>query len=51
MEDYENIMEVVEQHVTLIDIDLYKNYTISVSLVNNAGMESDLSTDHYIGSE
>ena len=49
--DYENIMEVVKQHVKLIDIDLYKNYTISVSLVNSAGLESVLTTEYYIGSE
>ena len=44
-------MEVVKPHVLLSDIDLYKNYTISVSLVNNAGMESDLTTEYYIGSK
>lgn len=37
--------------ITINDIDPYSNLTIGVSLVNNAGLESDVIETVYVGSE
>lgn len=37
--------------VTVNDIDPYANLSIGVSVVNNAGLESDLVETFYVGSE
>ena len=50
-EIYENIMEVVTQYATLTEIDQFSNYSIAISLVNDAALESDLTTEYYIGSK
>lgn len=45
-------LQAVDVHrVTVNDIDPYANLSIGVSVVNNAGLESDLVETFYVGSE
>lgn len=46
------LLQNVDLHrITINDIDPYSNLTIGVSLVNNAGLESDIVETVYVGSE